>query len=145
KLVPTPRIRSARSKKRSTVAGRVRARGAECERVVLGKGALAVERRRDGRAGALRELHELVAGACVEDACPAKMTGCDADVSIWRVFSTSAALAWVSRGSDERMLQSASPASPFRTSLATATSTGPLRTERNAFSARRKTSGPRSA
>ena len=61
-----PSTRSAWAKKRSTVAGRVRPAVPRRERVILGRGALAVERRRHGRAGELGELQQLFRGARVE-------------------------------------------------------------------------------
>ena len=142
KLVPIPRMRSARAKKSSTAAGRVRA---------------AVPSDSGWSSGnALLPLSVVATGVFVSSAScrssehafaystpwPATITGAEAASSIRAVSSTSPPAACVSRGGDEAMLQSAVPASPLRTSFATATSTGPLRTPRSAFNAWRNTAGP---
>ena len=67
-----------------------------------------------------------------------------AALSFRAASSTSSAAAWVSRGRAEATSQAGSSLSPFITSFATATSTGPLPTL-SAFSARRKACGPAAA
>ena len=114
--------------------------------MVLGERALAVERRRDRRAGELGEAHQLGRRSGVEHALPGhdhRTLGREqASRGLARRRRRSAC---VSRGSDVFTFQSASPAGPFSTSFAIATSTGPLRAPRSAFSARRNTAGPRAA
>ena len=128
KLVPIPSIEvGPREEVVDRRGPRRAARGAERERMVLGERALAVERRRDRRARQLGELQELGGRVRVQHALAGQDHGRRGRAAPARSPRRRRPCACVSRGSAVVTLQSASPASPFSTSFATATSTGPLR------------------